>query len=294
MDDDNTETNSEQRIIDRTLHVHITGSLHDFASKGVNTASWRPHPGTEADVFGINDFFDSAPDLGQATSVLQNALLHEVEVKQVKNDFPINIGVTINCIPGEESIRTGQRFAFTCLAESTNTIPEVVFSSASCNQEGIEWRNRYPTYNATNLDSHGVLDVAGQNYVFVDQSHPVVDLLRTNAEKLNASIDNQPLIDNRYYKVTKQVMSQCCQVLRSKVLSKISTRDMNNFCLQLHRIEATEWTDSSLFRELHTRLTPNEHSFDRDARLRQFTNMTHKPYSWSARIRIRYEINTAV
>lgn len=258
----------------------------------MTTASWRPHEGTAAEVFGVHDFFDSAPDIGQATSVLQNALLHEVEVKQVKNDFPINIGVTINCIPGDESIRTGQRYAFTTLAESTNMIPEVVFSSASCNKEGIEWRNQYPNYNATNLDTYGVLDVAGQNYVFVDQAHPVVELLRTNAEKLNASIDSQPLIDNRYYKVTKQVMSQCCQVLRNKVLSKISTRDMNNFCLQLHRIEATDWIDHDLIHEMHTRLHVNEHKLGSEARLEHFNSMMQKPYSWTARIRIKYEINT--
>jgi len=37
-----------------------------------------------------------------------------------------------------------------------------------------------------NLDTHGVLNVQGENFVFVSKAHPVIDLLRINKDILNA------------------------------------------------------------------------------------------------------------
>ena len=141
-----------------------------------------------------------------------------------------------------------------------------------------------------------MLQVQGQGYVFVSQFHPVIDLLRTNAEKLNASIDDQPLIDNQWYKVTKQVMNQCCHVLRNKVLSKVSTRDMNDFSVQLHRIGSADWVDNSLIEELHTTISAGvdlQNRTDPKHRANYISAALAKPYSWTARIRVKYEINTA-
>lgn len=295
---DTTGAPSEQHIIEKVLHVSIRGTLQKFQQGGVQAASWCPQDGKAGEVFGVNDFFDTAPDIGQTAAVLQNALLHEVEVVGVQNGFPVNIGVSISCIPGGESLSTGHRYAFTTLANSTCTTPECIFSSASSNSEGIEWRSKYPNYNATNLDSYGVLQVQGQSYVFVSQYHPVIDLLRTNAEKLNASIDDQPLIDNQWYKVTKQVMNQCCHVLRNKVLSKVSTRDMNDFSVQLHRIGTNDWVDHSIIEEIHSAIPAdvdliNQQNPDLKHRSQYISAALNKPYNWTARIRVKYEINTA-
>lgn len=282
---------SEQHIIEKVLHVHINGSINDFDKGGPDAAQWRPLNGKAAEVFGISDLFDSHTDAGQTAAVLQNAVLHEIEVIEVQNDFPCNMAVTISCIPGDESTRHGQRYALTSLAGSHMMSPQKIFSSEQSNHEGIEWRSRYPMYNASNLETQGILQVVGQPYVFVNLNHPVVDLLRTNADKLNASIDNQPLIDNEWYKVTKQVLSQCCQVLRSKILDKVSTRDMNDFTVQLHRPGTSEWINKDLMKEIESKLTVGDIA-TKDSKARILAHTLSHPRSWSARLRVKYEINT--
>lgn len=281
-------------IRETVLHCNIRGSLQQFHSGGSEGASWSPVAGRAGDVFGVNDFFDTHPDVGQTANVLQNTVLHEVQVLSVQNDFPINLGVTISCIPGDECVKTGTRYALTCLSNSTCTHPETIYSSESSQHEGIEWRQKYPTYNANNLDSTGVLQVVGQPYVFVSQHHPVIDLLRTNADKLNARIDDQPLIDGEWYKVTKQVMGQCCNVLRSKVLNKVSTRDMNDFVVQLHRIGSSDWISKDVMNELQSKLSVEEELHPSTSPYHKkniMEKMTSKVYNWTARIKVKYEIN---
>ena len=47
----------------------------------------------------------------------------------------------------------------------------------------------------------------------------------------------------RRYKVTRQVLSACCQTLRSQVLNKVAANDLNNFKVQLFRLNSQSWDD---------------------------------------------------
>lgn len=294
-----TQAPKQQYLITRRFNVHISGSLTKFQQHGPQSASWTPLSGKAGEVFGINDVFDSTPDAGLAASVLQSAVLHKVTVLEQKNEFPCNIGVTISCIPSEEMTKTGQRYAITALPETHNATPCVCFSAAESETDGHEWRNRFPSYTAQNLEEHGVLSVPGQPYIFVSQNHPVVELLRQNADLLSANIDEQPLIDGEWYKIARQVLSTCCQTLRNKVLSKVSTRDLNNFCVQLHRLGRTSWIDegtsttsdaqaNDLLRAVpHSVLTSN----DQQQIAHSLETILKRPYSYMARIEVQYEVN---
>ena len=287
----------QQYLITRRFNVHISGSLQNFQSQGPQSASWTPMAGKAGEVFGINDVFDSTPDAGLAASVLQGAVLHKLTVLEQKNEYPCNIGVTISCIPAEEMTKAGQRYAITALPETHNSTPCVCFSAAESETDGHEWRSRFPSYTAQNLEEQGVLSVQGQPFVFVSQHHPVVELLRQNADLLSANIDEQPLIDGEWYKITRQVLSTCCQTLRTKVLSKVSTRDLNNFCVQLHRLGRTSWIDEAenvsegshdLLRAVpHSILTSGDHS----QISKSIETILKRPYSYMARIEVQYEVN---
>ena len=65
-------------------------------------------------------------------------------------------------------------------------------------EEGNQWRKDYPKYNATNIETEGVLEVQNCPYVFVHQDHPVISLLRHNASLIGCNIDAQPKIDNEW------------------------------------------------------------------------------------------------
>ena len=95
------------------------------------------------------------------------------------------------------------------------------------------------------------------------------------------------------------MLSTCCQTLRNKVLSKVSTRDLNNFCVQLHRLGRSSWIDetensaadsksSDLLRAVpHTILTSGDHSSISNS----IETVLRRPYSYMARIEVQYEIN---
>jgi hypothetical protein len=44
--------------------------------------------------------------------------------------------------------------------------------------------------------------------------------------------------------VQKETFAACCTAIRQKILSKVPTKNLNDFTLELHRIGAKEWMDS--------------------------------------------------
>jgi hypothetical protein len=128
-----------------------------------------------------------------------------------------------------------------------------------------------------------VLHVDNNPWVFVHESHPVIALLRHNAGLIGCKIDEQPKIDQEWYKVTRQVLSACCQTLRTKVLSKVTSHDLNLFQVQIKRLNAEAWDDMNdlAAAQCSTSLTKEEAS-----------NFLTTPYSYMARLQIKYEIQT--
>jgi len=283
----------DQYLVTRRFNVNIRGSLAQFAGNGQEAATWAPINGKVGDVFGISDIFESTPDVGTTAAVLANSVLHRVTVLETKNDFPLNLGVTMACVPSEETTKTGHKYALTTIASTHQPNPTVVFEAEASSNEGITWRSKFPTYNTNNLESEGVLQVSGQPYLFVSQSHPVVELLRDNAEHLNADISEQPLIDGEWYKITKQVMSTCCGTLRTKVLNKVSTRDLNNFSVQIHRIGNKDWNNITSHDELVSAIPDDvmNKADNQEEIARHLQGLMKRQYSWTARLELQYEVH---
>lgn len=227
--------------IRRRIHIHISGTMANFHKQGDMSATWHPREGKIAEVFGLDDAFENSVDHTTATSTLRTAMIISANMLEQQSTFPVPLGVSINCLNPDEATQTGERYACTVLPNSSNTTPVQIFEADGTSAESLAWRSKYPQYNDTNLESHGVLNIDRQPYVFVDKNHPVVEMLRLNKDVLNADIDKQQLIDGQYYKVTKQVMNSMCTAIRQKVLSKVSTRDLNNFQVQLHRMDGKAW-----------------------------------------------------
>jgi hypothetical protein len=287
---DDGPASSQQYIITRRFNATIRGSLDQFAKAGSEAATWSPQTGKLGDVFGVSEIFETQADIGATAAVLQNAVLHKITVLEQKNDFPVSLGVSISSIPSEESTKTGHKYAITSMAKTYNPTPCIVFSAEEASSEGIEFRNRYPQYNTSNLEKHGVLEVQGQSFLFVSQHHPVVELLANNSEMLNARILDQQKIDGEWYKITKQVMSTCCGILRNKVLNKVSTRDLNNFSVQIHRLGHKDWIGCTNNDELLSHIPDNVHMSNIGADINaHLVGLQKRPYSYTVRIEVQYE-----
>jgi hypothetical protein len=241
----------------RRLCVEINDNMQQFAKSGHDAASWCPNNAKIGEILGVSDVFDNNPDVGTTAGCLQNAILHKVTLLEIKNDFPINLGVTMSCIPSDEATRLGNRFCLTTFANSHNPNPLVLFEADAASTEAVAWRQNYPTYNNSNLEKEGVLELGTQqNYLFMSKNHPVVEILRTNKEILNADIDKCPLIDNEYYKITRQVFSSCCGALRTKILTKVATRDLNNLNVQMFPLQKKDWQNICVSDEMLRAVPP--------------------------------------
>lgn len=284
----------ETYLVTRRFLATIRGSFQQFQQSGPEAASWAPNNGKVGDVFGISEIIQQGPnsiDSVSSAGALQNAVLHRVTVLESKNEFPLTLGVSISCIPNDESTRTGHRYAMTSIAQSHNPTPLTVFEAEPATNEGMQWRQEFPQYNSNNLETFGVLNVQGETYVFVSQNHPAINLLRKYKDRLNADIDNQPLIDGEWYKISKQMFGETCRQLRTKVLSKVNTRDLNNFSIQIHRTDKKDWTNVSVNDELINAM-PFEiaASGDQNTVKEAIAHMLKRQYSWHARLEVCYEV----
>ena len=190
----------------------------------------------------------------------------------------VPLGVNVSCIKGQEHTDVGDGYTFTALPDTHNPIPLVIFEADASAQTSQEWRRMYGEYNERNLDSHNVLPVANQNYVFVHENHPVISLLKANADLLGTEITDDKRIDGEWYKVSKTVLSTCCNTLKSKVLNKIAFNNLMDFNVSLKRLDAKEWTqDSDVLAEASAK-NPN---------------IIDKPCSFMARLEMTYELQSA-
>jgi len=278
----------------RRILVQITGSLNKFNEQGVQAATWQPMNTKVGDVFGVHDIFETTPDQGTTAAVLQSAVIHKICLLEQKNDFPVHLGVNISCITPEETTRSGHKYAVTALAKSHNTNPLLIYEAGD-QQEGLEWRSRYPEYNTNNLDKVGVLPVTGQPYIFCSKNHPAIEVLRQNKELINSDIDSQPLIDDEWYKIMKPVFSTCCDALKKKILAKVATRDLNNFSVQISRVGRDTWTTNDahhqddLMEAVRSNL-PIEHAKNVEMVKEEVANVSRRPYTYSARLEVTYEV----
>jgi hypothetical protein len=109
----------------------------------------------------------------------------------------------------------------------------------------------------------------------------VIALLRHNAGLIGCKIDEQPKIDMEWFKVTRQVLNACCQTIRTKVLSKVTSNDLNLFQLQIKRLNAENWDDVN---DINTSLTKC------NVEPAEAQSFLTTPYNYMARIQIKYEL----
>ena len=203
-------TPSDMIRLTRRLHICITGTLSNFFGEGPTAATWKPLDGKQISIFGNGS---DVTDLASSTNALRNAYICSCKVLEQKSTFPVPLGVDMNCIPQQEFVETGERFAFTCMPMTHNNTPMTLFEADSSQSEGFEWRKNYPEYTDTNLDTQNVLPVKNCPYVFVHEKHPVVALLRANSDMLGSKIDDHTKIDGEWFKISRQVLGTCCQTL---------------------------------------------------------------------------------
>lgn len=285
--------------VKRRFNVNINGSLTNFGLEGPDAATWRPAASNIATVFGpAEDQLNGNPaDHTSTINSLRNAVIKKCTIIESRSTFPVPLGVKISSLPQDEFTEDGLSFNATVLPNSLNSTPQVVFEAESTNLDSENWHKNYGQYNASNLASYNVLEVQQCPYLFVHENHPVIALLRANRDLLKADIDAQPKIDNEWYKVTRQVFNSCCNTLKSKILNRLNTRDLNAFSIQLVRLKNQEWSDLESMEDalvdinypMDVVCSDNPEQMDKYKRW-HLQNFLEKHYAYNARVELVYEL----
>ena len=265
-------TNAPLRYTKR-FNVTITGTMANFQAEGPSAATWRPVEGRHVQIFTNAS---AEQDLSASVNTLKSTYVINARLLEQKSSFPVPLGVNVSCIPAQEHNDLGEKYTFTSLPLTHNPMPLTLFEADASQQTSSEWRRMYGEYNERNLESHNVLEVTGQNYVFVHENHPVISLLKANADLLGTELHESQRIDGEWYKVSKTVLSTCCNTLKQKVLHKISFNNLMDFQVQLKRLDAHDWTDDSDILREYTETVDAE--------------ATSKPCSFQARMELTYEL----
>jgi len=277
-------------MMERTLHMNITNTLSNLALAGPHGGFWKLVDGKQPELLANMD--SENLDACAATSQLNNAVIHEVTLLEHQSTFPIPLGVTINCVPPREITDIGEKYAYTVLPNGLSSNPQVIYKAEPLSDDMYDWHKQFPQYNASNLETEGILPVNNQPFVFIESGHPVLAVLRGNPELIGCDLDQQKKMGD-YHRISRQLLQSCCNAIRHKILSKISSHDLNTLSVQLHRINAESWEDlgdgTMAMRNLKLKATmsPEEEEEAKRKHLRKFANT---PYSYMARIKIKYEL----
>lgn len=242
--DAGTTSMNSATVVKRVLNIQISGSLNKLSQNGESACRWKAVDGKQTHIFGIENHDGTGGlDAVTASNSLRGANIISARLLESKNDYPFSVGITVSCLPRDEMVDTGERYTYTALANSSVHTPYTLYEADARTQDSQKWRNKYKEYNATNLETQGVLDVKQCPYVFVKDTHPIVDVLRINRDLIGTDIDLQDKIDKEWFKVSRQVLQECCKALRSRVLNKIPTHDLNLFSVNMQRTGGQDWTD---------------------------------------------------
>lgn len=219
--------------------------MNAFSVMGPNAATWKPVEGKTASIFGMEDTIGSSAsgadgdattsssmmlnaDLAAANNSLRNVTITKATLLQSYNTFGVPLGVTINCLPRNEVVDTGDKYTFTTIPNSSVNTPFSLYEAGESHKQAMEWRTNYGKFTASNLTTQDVLEVPNCSYVFVHENHPVVNLLRINKHIVGVDIDDQPRMDGQWLKITRNLFDSSCDTIRNRILSRIHTQDLTN------------------------------------------------------------------
>jgi hypothetical protein len=227
------------REITRKVVLQWDNNLAALAARP-NQATWRPLDG-HYDIFQSRTRY--APNCVRSDvkrGNLEQAILIGMKVKKVDSNFPCQLGLSIHGVKGNYNTCNGERYAYLISAGERNLSMDEIVATTNpyVNSEYLE---RFPGMTATALREQGIMQVPNENYVFVDKSHPVVEMMQENAEALHIDLAQAQLIDGRWYKVAKPVTERCLNELESELVNNLPIYNLTEFKASINRPYGMDW-----------------------------------------------------
>lgn len=230
-------THLKSNAITRHFTANFVGSLSELADSP-SLATWRP---TDTSIFKSKTrYAPNATKSSERKGNLKQAILIGMKLQRAESTFPCSLGVSIKGAKGNFYTGDGKQYSYiTGSNEKSHALNKVV---ATTNPYiNSEYLRLYPGMTKDNLRSNGILDVPGENYVLVDQQHPIVEMMNENQEVLNVDIGKAKLIDDKWYKVAKTVTDRCLKELGDELDGNLPIIDLSDFHVQIDRLHGAAW-----------------------------------------------------
>jgi len=233
-----------QNVIVRHYVMEWENSMSGLANFPENS-EWRP-------LEGHYDIFQSSTRYQQGNvkrskfrqGDLTQSILIGMKVKKVSSNFPCNLGLQVTGCRGNYYTCNGERYAYMIGSnEQSNKLDEIIVTSSP--YVNSEYLRLYPGMTSQNLRNNGIMECPGEDYVFVDHHHPIVEMMSENQDVLQIDLRNAELIDGRWYKVSKGVTERCLSELETELVENLPLLDLSSFNAKITRPYNKRWDDPS-------------------------------------------------
>jgi hypothetical protein len=235
-------THLKGSTITRKYMTTIRGSYDDFA-ESPSMAAWRP---LHLDIFKSRTRY--GPNVARSEvprGDLAQAILVGMKVHSVESSFPEPIGISVSGCKGNYYTGNGERYAFITATNQNTPVANQIIATTNpyINSAYLEM---YPGMTKDNLRTNGIMEVPGENYVFVDHKHPICEMMQENQETLQLDLANAALIDNRWYKVSKSVTDRCIEALEQELVNNLPLFDFTKFEVKASRMHGLTWDNEAV------------------------------------------------
>jgi hypothetical protein len=231
----------QKGLISRHFILQWDNSFNGLAAYPEN-ATWRPLDG-HMDIFqSATRYAPGCRKSATRQGNLEQVILVSMAIKKIESNFPCQLGLTVEGAKGNYYCCNGERYAYLIGAnEKSHKLNETIVTTNP--YVNSEYLRLYPGMTSDKLRSEGIMAVPGENYVFVDKDHPIVEMMNENQEVLQIDLGSAELIDNRWYKVSQAVTERCISELENELVDNLPLMSFNKFNAKIHRMYGRDWDD---------------------------------------------------
>jgi hypothetical protein len=241
LTDTNFDVPEHLTPIVRKYYVTFDGSLSDMA-QDEEMASWSPLQ-SHMDIFQSKTRYKvNAQRSDVPLGDLEQVIMIGMKVKRADSTFPCPLGLTISGSPGNIRTGNGERYSYVLASgEKSHNLNEIIVTTNPfVNSEYIKTYNGKVT--GANLRKD-IIDFPNDNFQFVPKDHPVIDIMRDNADVLHVNMDEAQLVDGRWYKIGRNMTERCLSELETELVSNLPLINLNEFKVSVQRPHGVAFND---------------------------------------------------
>jgi len=234
---------------DRQMLIEFNGTPAHFA--GVpSAATWRiANKNTATYLFGVDGWGNQAAP-GRAVD-LERVRFHHINSHKTFSTMPWPVSIKLTGVKGNVYNKLGQRVALTVFPGTNNNVETILKKSDILDTTFTEV---YPTYNAGNLRTEGIIKIPSGTAYMVSEGHPSIGILKTNPEILQGTdtIDTASMRDGCYF-ISTATMDHVLSIVENKIVSRLPDVNCTDFNAVMSRADGLPFAsaqDLALFTEL--------------------------------------------